>query len=104
MPEKLRSRLAISSTVLGRSAAEIPLRHVRQKITMNLDSDIIEFFKARSEEEGAPYQFLINQTLRDHVRGNRVERVAEEVSKLLLSDETFFNNLSELIKSKRVSE
>ena len=76
-----------------KSAAQIPKRHVRQKVTMNLDSDIIEFFKLRADEEGTPYQFLINQVLRDHVRGNRVDQLAKEVSELLLEDQSFIERV-----------
>ena len=77
----------------GKSAAQVPTRHVRQKVTMNLDSDIIEFFKARAEQEGTPYQFLINQILRDYVRGNRVDQLAKEVSAHLLKDPTFIERV-----------
>ena len=32
----------------------------RRQVTMNLDADIIDFFKARAGETGIPYQRLIN--------------------------------------------
>ena len=79
--------------IAGKSAAQIPKRHLRQKVTMNLDSDIIEFFKLRAEEEGTPYQFLINQVLREYARGNRVEQLAKEVSDLLIEDPTFLQKV-----------
>ena len=78
----------------GKSAAQIPTRHVRQKITINLDSDIIEFFKARADEEGTPYQFLINQILRDYVRGTRTEQLSKDVSEALLMDKKFLQRLA----------
>lgn len=78
-----------------RSAAEAPKRHVRQKITMNLDSDIIEFFKLRAEEDGTPYQFLINQILRDYVRGTRIDQLSTEVSARLLGDRDFLQRVLE---------
>ena len=32
----------------------------RKQVTMNLDVDVLDFFKARSAETGIPYQRLIN--------------------------------------------
>ncbi len=40
---------------------------VKQKITLNIDADILEWFKAsQPQEEG--YQTIINQALREYVR------------------------------------
>jgi uncharacterized protein (DUF4415 family) len=41
------------------------IKHLKQPITMRLDKDSIEYFKALSEESGIPYQTLINLYLRD---------------------------------------
>jgi len=78
----------------GKSAALIPQRHVRQKITINLDADIIQFFKEMSDADGMPYQILINQILREYVRGNRVERLAGEVAQHLLKDSSFLERIA----------
>jgi hypothetical protein len=78
-----------------KSLSQTPKRHVRQKVTINLDQDIIEFFKLRAEDEGTPYQFLINQILRDYVRGNRVDQLARDVSEQLLGDQSFLQRLLE---------
>tara|TARA_E500000331_G_scaffold353400_1_gene403994 strand:- start:1156 stop:1344 length:189 start_codon:yes stop_codon:yes gene_type:complete len=40
-------------------------KHLKQPITMRLDKDSVEYFKAMSEESGIPYQTLINLYLRD---------------------------------------
>ena len=32
----------------------------RKQVTMNLDVDVIDYFKARAAETGIPYQRLIN--------------------------------------------
>jgi uncharacterized protein (DUF4415 family) len=40
-------------------------RHLKQPVTMRLDSDTVAYFKAMSEETGIPYQSLINLYLRD---------------------------------------
>jgi uncharacterized protein (DUF4415 family) len=40
-------------------------RKLKKQITLRLDPDVIEYFKAQSEEQGIPYQTLINLYLRD---------------------------------------
>ncbi len=81
----------------GRSAAELPERHFRQKVTMNLDADIIAFFKERAATEKTPYQFLINQVLREYIHGTRPEQLAKAVGEALLSDESFCSRLRSLV-------
>lgn len=39
----------------------------KQQITINLDSDVIEYFKTQSSSSGIPYQTLINLYLSDCV-------------------------------------
>ena len=77
----------------GRSAAEEPERHVRAKVTMNLDGDIVSYFKSEASKVGRPYQALINQVLREYMEGSRPEKLAREVGALLLSDEAFLEVL-----------
>jgi uncharacterized protein (DUF4415 family) len=81
----------------GKSAAETPERHIRIKVTMNLDGDVVAFFKARAKNEGQPYQSLINQILRDYVSGSRPERMAKDVAEVLLQDSAFLDNLAQKI-------
>jgi uncharacterized protein (DUF4415 family) len=83
----------------GRSAAEDAQRHTRVKITINLDGDVIGFFKEWAKEEGLPYQNLINRVLREYAQGGRPEKIAQSVSSILLRDQGFI----ELLK-KRLSE
>lgn len=40
---------------------------VRKTVTMNLDIDIIEYFKRESKRTGIPYQNIINMYLRQCV-------------------------------------
>jgi uncharacterized protein (DUF4415 family) len=40
-------------------------KRLKQQITLRLDPDVIEFFKAMSAEKGIPYQSLINLYLQD---------------------------------------
>ena len=78
----------------GTSAAKHRERHTRLKITINLDGDLIDYFKSQGEEEGVGYQFLINQALREHVEGSRPERMAREIGDILLNDNYFLETLS----------
>ena len=74
-------------------------RHVRVKVTMNLDGDLVEHFKRRAKEEGRPYQILINDALREGVFGSRPDRLAAEVSRSLLLDEHFLAELTARLQS-----
>ncbi len=40
-------------------------KQFKRQITINIDSDTIDFFKQQSESSGIPYQTLINLYLRD---------------------------------------
>jgi len=41
------------------------IKYLKQPVTMRLDKDSVEYFKALSEESGIPYQTLINLYLGD---------------------------------------
>lgn len=43
----------------------------KQQITINLDSDVITYFKTQSNTSGIPYQTLINLYLSDCVSKKR---------------------------------
>src|SRR6266508_4276073 len=46
-------------------------RHIKVRITIFIDNDILKFFKARAAKRGkAPYQTQINQALREHMEGS----------------------------------
>ena len=40
-------------------------KKLKKQITINIDSDTIDFFKSQSEDSGIPYQTLINLYLSD---------------------------------------
>ena len=40
-------------------------KYLKQPVTMRLDKDSVDYFKALAEESGIPYQTLINLYLRD---------------------------------------
>ena len=47
------------------------VKKLKQQITINLDSKVIDFFKKMSSDTGIPYQTLINLYLSDCVENNR---------------------------------
>lgn len=44
---------------------------LKKQITINLDSDTIDYFKMQSKKSGIPYQTLINLYLSDCATQNR---------------------------------
>ena len=44
---------------------------LKKQITINIDSDTVDFFKEQSEESGIPYQTLINLYLSDCARNKK---------------------------------
>ena len=81
----------------GSSAAKLPERHVRYKVTMNLDGDLLAYFKAEGSKIGRPYQVLINQALREYVEGSNLEQMAERIGELLVKDPNFITLLKDTV-------
>ena len=44
---------------------------LKKQITINIDSETIDYFKAQSQDSGIPYQTLINLYLSDCVKNKR---------------------------------
>jgi len=44
---------------------------IKKQITINLDGEVIDYFKNQSEDTGIPYQTLINLYLSDCVASKR---------------------------------
>ena len=44
---------------------------LKKQITINIDSDTIDYFKAQYQDSGIPYQTLINLYLSDCVKNKR---------------------------------
>lgn len=47
------------------------VKRVKKQITINIDSDTIDYFKSQAEQAGIPYQTLINLYLSDCVSQKR---------------------------------
>ena len=46
-------------------------KQLKQQVTINLDSSIIDYFKEMAAVSGVPYQTLINMYLSDCVKSRR---------------------------------
>ncbi len=78
----------------GTSAASAPERHLKVKVTMNLDGDVVNHFKRSALEDGRPYQSLINQVLREYIEGSKPERLAKDIGQILLKDSNFLKAIN----------
>ena len=57
------------------------------KITINIDEDSLSHLRNRSHKTGVPYQRLLNQVLKEALRGeedvgNRLEKLERELNRL----------------------
>ena len=53
-------------------------KQLKKQITININSDTIDYFKGESEKIGIPYQTLINLYLADCAANNKRLRVSWE--------------------------
>jgi uncharacterized protein (DUF4415 family) len=68
-------------------------RHIKVRITIMLDYDVLQFFKQRAAAPGAePYQTQINRALREYASGGRPPDKDR-----LLNDEGFISRLAERV-------
>ncbi len=74
--------------------------HTKDRITILLDKDVIEYFKSKAKGPGAfPYQTQINQALRNLIAQS--QGGSEDISEIkinLLNDKDFINQLAKLIR------
>ena len=47
------------------------IKMLKKQVTININNDTIDYFKAMSQENGIPYQTLINMYLADCVKNQR---------------------------------
>ena len=75
------------------SQIEKSLREAKNRITIYLDADIVEHFKAQAEISKTGYQTLINQTLREKINDSQSKENADELLERLLQDKTALSRL-----------
>lgn len=51
-------------------------KSLKKQITINIDSDAIDYFKKQSESAGIPYQTLINLYLKDCADNGRKIKIS----------------------------
>lgn len=52
------------------------VKKLKKQITINIDNDIIDYFKALAETAGIPYQTLINLYLKDCAENEKQLRLS----------------------------
>jgi len=63
----------------GKRGAVVPPEPGKTRITIRLDNEILGHFRKRVHEMGGGnYQSLINDALREYIRGARLEKVVRE--------------------------
>src|SRR3990167_5411871 len=78
--------------------------HTKDRITILLDKDVIEYFKSKAKDPGSfPYQTQINQALRNLIaKSQGGSEDIGEIKTTLLNDRDFINQLAKLIKKSHV--
>lgn len=51
-------------------------KKLKKQVTMNIDNDVIEYFKNQSADSGIPYQTLINLYLSDCAANKKTLQVS----------------------------
>jgi len=70
----------------AKRGAVVPVPRGKTRITIRLDDDTIDWFKARVEEAGGGnYQSLINAALREHIK--QVQEPLEKTLRRVLREE-----------------
>lgn len=60
-----------------------PVSKGKVRVNMYLDSEVVEYFKAQAGNRG--YQTLINETLKESIRGDKLESIIRQVIREELS-------------------
>ena len=75
-------------------------RHTKERITIFIDLDILNFFRARAAKRGKPpYQTQINQALREYMEGSPPPGKGA-----LVTDEKLISRLAERIAEYSVAK
>ena len=70
----------------GKRGALIPSKG-KTRITIYLDDNVLEEFRARAEEAGTGYQTMINEALKEHLSKNAEKPVTESTLRRILQEE-----------------
>ncbi len=79
---------------------EVKLSDCKVRITINLDADIVEYFKQRAASpETAPYQTQINTELRKIMETDNSPESLDTTAQNLLQNQTFISALKDRLKA-----
>jgi len=79
---------------------EVELSDCKVKITINLDADILEYFKQRAAPpHSAPYQTQINHELRRVMEADDLNNDLSQTARELLKDDNFIVALKDRLKA-----
>jgi uncharacterized protein (DUF4415 family) len=68
----------------GRRGPVLPLPHGKERITIRLDADILDWFRSQaSAQGGGNYQTMINQVLRAFIESHQVESLEDVVRRVV---------------------
>jgi uncharacterized protein (DUF4415 family) len=68
----------------GKRGPVLPLPPGKERITIRLDTDILEYFRDAVERaRGGNYQTLINNALRSYIDGARQPAIAETLRRVI---------------------
>ncbi len=85
----------ISRSERPNAAINKSLQDSKNRITIYLDADIIEYFKKAGQEAKEGYQTLINRTLREVIRCGKGRSLQTD----LLNDQQFLSELKTKLKT-----
>lgn len=79
---------------------EVKLSDCKVKITINLDADVLEYFKQRAAPpHSAPYQTQINNELRRVMEADNEHADLSQTARALLKDDNFIVALRDRLKA-----
>ncbi len=90
---KKRGLQRITRPKFVEAAIKNSLKESKNRITIYLDADIVEYFKTQAETSKTGYQTLINQTLREKINASQSNNNADELIERLLRDKTALSRL-----------
>lgn len=72
----------------GKRGAVLPLPPGKERITIRLDCDILDYFRDQVDKAGGGnYQTMINSVLRDHMEGKKSAPGLEDTLRRVIREE-----------------
>jgi uncharacterized protein (DUF4415 family) len=87
-PVFVRRRRPQSDFNKGKRGPVLPVPRGKERITIRLDCDILDYFRDQVERAGGGnYQTVINKVLRDHVEGKKAAPELEDTLRRVIREE-----------------